>query len=240
MFFFCVCLLLKYGTRKYYITILTNIISWNWLEKRVFWSICYELSHVADLLLDEALRPMNEGPGSYGTAVTVATATTTTTTPPENAFIPAHSPSKLCCRNALKVYRFDHADISKHFLVEDIVLIKLYSLFVQRDFMIVFRPVLILLTGEEHFIFILLFFCFVLFFFPPLDSFNHCVFQGFVNDYREDASYLIVLFYLLKYWFAYSCCKVNTHKKKRYLWFLFGCHLMCKYEKTVYVFPWQY
>lgn len=66
---------------------------------------------VADLLLDEALRPMNEGPGSYGTAVTVATTATAAT---QYTFIPAHSPSKLCCRNA-QVYRFDHSDISKHF-----------------------------------------------------------------------------------------------------------------------------
>ncbi len=67
----------------------------------------------------------------------------------------------------------------------------------------VFRPVLILLTGEELFSFVL-FFCWIIL---------TTVFSRLVND-REDASYLIVFFYLMKYWSRIACCKVN---KKRYL-----------------------
>lgn len=52
--------------------------------------------------------------------------------------------------------------------------------------MIVFRLVLILLTGEEHFLFR---FCWIIL---------TTVFPSLVYG-REDASYLIVLFYLMKY-----------------------------------------
>lgn len=90
--------------------------------------------------------------------------------------------------------------------------------FVQRDFMIVWL-VLILLTGEEHFCWIIL----------------TTVFPSLVND-RVDASYLIVLFYVMKY-----CSHITVVKlAKRDIYDFFGCHLMCKYEKTVYVFPLQY
>lgn len=86
--------------------------------------------------------------------------------------------------------------------------------------------VLILLTGEK------LFFLFVFFAGFILTT----VFPSLVND-REDASYLIVLFYLLKYWSRIAVVKLT---KRGIYDFPFGCHLMCKYEKTVYVFPWQY
>lgn len=61
--------------------------------------------------------------------------------------------------------------------------------------MIVFRLVLILLTGEEHF------FCFRWIILTT-------VFPSLVND-REDASYLIVLFYLLKYWSRIAVVKLT-------------------------------
>lgn len=61
--------------------------------------------------------------------------------------------------------------------------------------MIVFRLVLILLTGEEHFF---------LFRWIILTT----VFPSLVND-REDASYLIVLFYLLKYWSRIAVVKLT-------------------------------
>lgn len=60
---------LKYGTRKYYIAILTNI------SVRLYRTMYFEVSanklsnSLADLLLDEALRPMKEGLGSYITTV---------------------------------------------------------------------------------------------------------------------------------------------------------------------------
>lgn len=91
--------------------------------------------------------------------------------------------------------------------------------------MTVFRPVLILLIGEEDFFF-LFYCCWIIL---------TTVFSCLVND-REDASYLIVLFYLMKYWSRIAVVKLT----KRGIYDLFGCHLMCTYEKTVYVFPWQY
>lgn len=51
----------------------------------------------------------------------------------------------------------------------------------------------------------------------------------------KDASYLIVLFYLMKYWSRIAVVKLT---KRDIYDFHFRCHLMCKYEKTVYV--WQY
>lgn len=64
--------------------------------------------------------------------------------------------------------------------------------------MTVFRLVLILLTGEEQF-----FFCFC-FCWIILTT----VFPSLVND-REDASYLIVLFYLMKYWSRIAVVKLT-------------------------------
>ena len=72
--------------------------------------------------------------------------------------------------------------------------------------MTVFRLVLILLTGEELFFL----FCFVFFLF----CFVFCwiilttVFPSLVND-REDASYLIVLFYLMKNWSRIAVVKLT-------------------------------
>lgn len=63
--------------------------------------------------------------------------------------------------------------------------------------MSVFRLALILLTGEDF----LFWFCFCWIILTT-------VFPSLVND-REDASYLIVLFYFLEILVAYSCCKVN-------------------------------
>lgn len=61
------CLLLKYGTRKYYIVILTNI-SVRLIEPCIL-KYLLQAQQLADLLLDEALRPMKEGLGSYITTV---------------------------------------------------------------------------------------------------------------------------------------------------------------------------
>lgn len=70
--------------------------------------------------------------------------------------------------------------------------------------MTVFRLVLILLTGEELFVFVLfvLFFCFCWIILTT-------VFLSLVNDDREDASYLIVLFYLMKYWSRIAVVKLT-------------------------------
>lgn len=68
--------------------------------------------------------------------------------------------------------------------------------------MTVFRLALILLTGEEHFYFGFVFAGFIL----------TTVFPSLVND-REDASYLIILFILLKYWLRIAVVKLT----KRYL-----------------------
>lgn len=65
--------------------------------------------------------------------------------------------------------------------------------------MTVFRLVLILLTGEEHFFFFLFCFCWIIL---------TTVFPSLVND-REDASYLIVLFYLMKYWSRIAVVKLT-------------------------------
>lgn len=92
--------------------------------------------------------------------------------------------------------------------------------------MTVFRLVLILLTGKEQCFWVFLFcFCWIIL---------TTVFPSLVND-REDASYLIVLFYLMKYWSRIAVVKLT---KRDIYDFRFRCHLMCKYEKTVYV--WQY
>lgn len=64
--------------------------------------------------------------------------------------------------------------------------------------MTVFRLVLILLTGEEH-VFFLFYFCWIIL---------TTVFPNLVND-REDASYLIVLFYLMKYWSRIAVVKLT-------------------------------
>lgn len=64
--------------------------------------------------------------------------------------------------------------------------------------MTVFRLVLILLTGEEHFFFLFCF-CWIIL---------TTVFPSLVND-REDASYLIVLFYLMKYWSRIAVVKLT-------------------------------
>lgn len=69
--------------------------------------------------------------------------------------------------------------------------------------MTVFRLLLILLTGEEHFSFL---FCFCLFCFCWIILTT--VFPSLVND-REDASYLIVLFYLMKYWSRIAVVKLT-------------------------------
>lgn len=78
--------------------------------------------------------------------------------------------------------------------------------------MTVFRLVLILLTGEEHFFIIILdlFFCWIIL---------TTVFPSLVND-REDASYLIVLFYSQEILVAYSCCKVNKKVFMISVWLL--------------------
>lgn len=94
--------------------------------------------------------------------------------------------------------------------------------------MTVFRLVLILLTGEELF---LLLFCWIIL---------TTVFPCFVND-REDASYLIVLFYLLKYWLhkavvkltkrgIYDFCLVATccvNMKRLYMYFHGSTNKLC-------------
>ena len=85
--------------------------------------------------------------------------------------------------------------------------------------MSVYRLVLILLTGEKQFLFC---FCWIIL---------TTVFPSRVND-REDASYLIVLFYLMKYWSHIAVVKLTKRGiYDFFLFFLFGCHLMCKYEK---------
>lgn len=70
--------------------------------------------------------------------------------------------------------------------------------------MTVFRLVLILLTGEEHFSFLFVFFVLFCFCWIILTT----VFPSLVND-REDASYLIVLFYLMKYWSRIAVVKLT-------------------------------
>lgn len=40
----------------------------------------------------------------------------------------------------------------------------------------------------------------------------------------------------MEYWWRLAVVKLT----KRGIYDFFGCYLMCKYEKTVYVFPWQY
>lgn len=59
--------------------------------------------------------------------------------------------------------------------------------------MTVYSIVLILLTGKEHYVFFSVLLFYFVFFWIILTT----VFPGLVND-REDASYLIVLFYLIK------------------------------------------
>lgn len=61
----------------------------------------------------------------------------------------------------------------------------------------VFELVLILLTGDEHFLVVL--FCWIIL---------TTVFPCFVND-REDANYLIVLFYLMTYWLHIAVVKLT-------------------------------
>lgn len=68
------------------------------------------------MLLDEALRPMKEGLGSYKTTVsdgwlTVGLRSITATQYP---ILLAHSPSNSAA-GMLQLYRFYHVDISKHF-----------------------------------------------------------------------------------------------------------------------------
>lgn len=70
----------------------------------------------ADLLLDEALRPMREGLGSYMTTVSDgwSRAGLQSITATRFPIIQTHSPSNSAA-GTLKLYRFYHADISKHF-----------------------------------------------------------------------------------------------------------------------------
>lgn len=60
--------------------------------------------------------------------------------------------------------------------------------------MTIYSIVIILLTGKEHYVF---FFCSVVLFYFIFFIILTTVFPSLVND-REDASYLIVLFYLIK------------------------------------------
>lgn len=73
--------------------------------------------------------------------------------------------------------------------------------------MAVFRPVLILLTGEEHFS---VCFCWIIL---------TTVLPSLVND-REDASYLIVLFYLMKYWSRIAVVKLTKKVFMISVWLL--------------------
>lgn len=61
------CLFLKYGTRKYYIAI-CQIYLLDFTEPCIL-KYPLQAQQLADMLLDEALRPMKEGLGSYRTMV---------------------------------------------------------------------------------------------------------------------------------------------------------------------------
>lgn len=91
------CLLLKYGTRKYYIALLTSISVR--LYRTCILKYLLQAQQFADLLLDEALRPMKEGLGSYIT--TVSDGWLTVGDPVTNH--PGSQSLQLCCRNAKTV-----------------------------------------------------------------------------------------------------------------------------------------
>lgn len=91
------CLSLKYGTRKYYIALLTSISVR--LYRTCILKYLLQAQQFADLLLDEALRPMKEGLGSYIT--TVSGGWLTVGDPVTNH--PGSQSLQLCCRNAKTV-----------------------------------------------------------------------------------------------------------------------------------------
>lgn len=117
---------------------------------------------------------------------------------PEHPFSKLLLPSTLL-QESRDCSGFDYTERGSILLILQVV----YS-FVQRDFLDIFRLVLILLTGEKPHVFF-------------LNRCNHCVFMLFVND-REYASYLIVLFHLVKSWSQIAVVKL----KKRDIYKVFG------------------